>query len=103
MPFDAEGREYPYFDEETLTKVVGHYGDWMVSVSPMIFNDRVVLTHRSGYPLFVAAGFCYDKGGAATLAAYMWNPEETARPLGYKKVAYDEREAASGEADRPSV
>ena len=67
----------------------------MVSVTPMIFNDRVVLTHRRDYPLFVTAGFCYDKGGAAMLAALMWNPEETERPLGYKKIAYDAREEVS--------
>lgn len=91
MSFDAEGREYPYLDEPTQSKVVGHFGDWMVSVTPMLFNDRILLTHRDGYPMFVTAGFCYDKGGAAMLAAYMWNPEQTDLPLGYKKIAYDAR------------
>lgn len=91
MPFDPEGREYPYFDQETLTLVVNHHGDWMVSVAPMIFNDRVMLTHRDAYPTFVTAGFCYDKGGAAPLAAAAWNPLQDFRPVGYKKIAHDAR------------
>lgn len=36
--FDAAGREYPYFDEQISGMVIKHSGDWLVSVSPMLFN-----------------------------------------------------------------
>jgi hypothetical protein len=91
MAFDADGRTYPYFDLEIMSTVIRHDGDWMVSVTAMIFNDRVMLTHRSEYPNMATAGFCYDKGGAAALAATVWNPEEGAAPVGYKKCAFDAR------------
>lgn len=96
--FDKGDREYPYFDGNTASTVVGHYGDWMVSVAPMLFNDRVLLTHRNGYPIFVSAGYCYDKGGSAALAALAWNPLQDDRPVGYKKVAFEDSERTHNEA-----
>lgn len=57
----------------------------------MIYNDRVVLMKpdemRRGY----TAGFCYDKGGAALMAALVWDPEIDERPAGWKKIACDSR------------
>jgi hypothetical protein len=69
--------------------------DWLVSVSPMIFNDRVLLTDRqeyetSRYPCYLA-GWCYDKGGAAVIAALAWDPDTEHRPVGFKKEAFDSR------------
>lgn len=93
--FDAAGREYPYWDNAIESMVYAHHGDWMVSVTPMLFNDRILLAHRDHYPLRWVAGFCYDKGGAAGLAAQIWNPLVTHEPLGYKEVAADERSVPS--------
>ena len=82
---------YPFFDPETQTSVMGHREDFRVEVWPMIFNDRVGVTHRSGYPHSLVAGFCYDKGGAAVVAAIVWlhNWDTMLVPPGFKKVAFN--------------
>lgn len=95
MGFDAEDRSYPYFDPEIASVVIGHAGtegEFMVSVSPMLFNDRVLVTHRSQYPLTVAAGFCYPReGGAASVAAALWveHWDEMDVPPGFVKEAFN--------------
>lgn len=67
-------------------------GEWIVSVTPMIFNDRVLLTHKErDYPYGCTAGWCYDKGGAAVLAALAWNVDTEDEPAGFKKCAFDSR------------
>lgn len=95
-------RTYPYLDPRIDSMVVAHHGpdrNLMVSVSPMMFNDRVVLTQRSGYPRTWVAGFCYPKGPAASLAAMAWNPLVTDQPAGFERVAGDERDPS----DLPSA
>lgn len=87
----AQGRSYPYWDDQIESLVYKHVGPWMVSVTPQIFNDRVLLTHREQYPRRWTAGFCYDKGPAAGLAAMAWNPDEERNPAGFKRIAADER------------
>lgn len=89
-------RAYPYWDPNIESMVYAHHGDWLVSVSPMRFNDRVLLTHRNEYPRLWTAGFCYDKGPAAGLAAAVWNPLDDPYPLGFKKIAADNRTIVSG-------
>ncbi len=79
------------WDEKTQSVVVKVTEHWIVSVAPMIFNDRVLLTSREEYPWTWTAGWCYDKGGAAGLAAAVWDPETEREPIGYKKVAADAR------------
>lgn len=81
----------PHWDEEIKAVVVKETEEWIVSVSPMIFNDRICLTHRDQYPYSWTAAWCYDKGGAAMLAALVWDPETDSAPSGYKKVAGDSR------------
>ena len=83
--FNAGDRTYPYYDENIHSMVYGHYEDLMVSVTPMLFNDRVCVTRAEEYPTAYTAGWCYDKGGAAGLAAMAWNPLETDEPVGFKK------------------
>lgn len=90
--WDAGGRAYPYFDERIESVVYGHHGPWLVSVSSMLVNDRVLLTHRDQYPTQWVAGFCYDKGPAAGLAAAVWNPEADRYPVGFKRIAADSRD-----------
>lgn len=75
------------WDEPMKSYVIHRTGPWIVSVSPMLFNSRVLLTHVAEYPLSWTAGFCYDKGPAAPLAAAAWDPLATPRPVGFKKVA----------------
>lgn len=81
----------PYWDDAIKSTVVQENEEWIVSVTPMIFNDRIYLTHRSEYPRSATAGFCYDKGGAAMLAAMAWDFENEREPAGHKKVAFDAR------------
>jgi len=81
--------EFP-FDEKIQSFIIRHDGPWTVSVTPMIYNDRVILTHEDQYPDCYTAGYCYDKGGAAFLAAMVWNPITDHRPVGYKKIACED-------------
>ena len=64
---------------------------WIVAVTPMIFNDRVILMDRDDWDTSIVAGWCYDKGPAAVVAALAWDPETQQEPAGHKKVAYDAR------------
>lgn len=79
------------WDAELCSFVVKESLEWVVSVTPMIFNDRVLLTHRREYPTLWVAGWCYDKGGAAFLAAMAWDPDTERAPVGFKKLAADRR------------
>jgi hypothetical protein len=79
------------WDDQIQSWVVKRTEHWIVSVSPMLFNDRLYLTSHAGYPLFWAAGWCYDRDGSAFLAAYAFDPETEREPVGYKKVAADNR------------
>lgn len=75
------------WDPELSAYLVKRDGPWLVHVAPLIFNDRVLLTHVDEYPHTWTAGYCYDKGPAAALAAAVWEPTRQARPAGYKKIA----------------
>jgi hypothetical protein len=66
------------------TVTIGTWCGWLVQVVPMIFNDRLVLTPES-LPLVYDYGWCYPKGGAAHLAALVWDPEAEGEPAGFKK------------------
>lgn len=79
-------------DPSTLTTVLGYRGDLRVEVAPMIYNDRLMVTHRTGYPLSAVAGFCYDKGPAAALAGLHWleHWDEMEVPEGFKKEAFND-------------
>ena len=81
----------PHWDERIQSMVFRETDDWIISVTPMIVNDRIMLTSRAGYPYSATAGWCYDKGGPAMLAAMVWNPETEREPQGYKKAAFDSR------------
>lgn len=75
----------------------------LVEVIPMLFNDRVVLTPKTCLWVY-DYGWCYDKGGAAFYAAYLWNPDTEAEPAGYKKAPLGERklpERATGADQHP--
>lgn len=65
---------------------------WLISITPMLFNDRILLTSLDrDYPLGWTAGWCYDKGGAAIHAALLWDFPHQASPVGWKKIAADGR------------
>lgn len=97
--WDPGERAYPYFDPNIQSMVYAHHGEWLVSVSPMLFNDRVLLTRRDQYPHQWVAGFCYPKGPAAPLAAMAWDPRTQDHPAGYVRLACDGRDPA----DLPSA
>lgn len=68
------------------TTTIGRWGGWLIQIVPMGFNDRIVLNPES-FPGVYDHGWCYDKGGAAFLAAIAWDPVTEAEPPGYKKRA----------------
>lgn len=65
--------------------------DWIVAVLPQIFNDRIALMSHYEWRHGWTAGYCYDKGAAAGLAAEVWDPETQRHPAGFKKCAGDGR------------
>lgn len=79
------------FNEVIGGHVVRVTENWVVAVVPMIFNDRIILCRLQDWSTEWVAGFCYDKGGAAALAALVWNPETEQYPVGFKKLAVDGR------------
>lgn len=91
-----EGVESGEWDEAVKAWLMKKTDEWYVHVRPMIFNDRIVLTRADEYPRTCTAGYCYDRGVAAFLAAMSWNPETEKRPKGYKKIAHEEDRALKG-------
>lgn len=68
---------YPLNDRGCYT--VKETATHLVEVTPMIYNDRVVLTPKScllGYD----AGWCYPKGGVAAWAALLFDPDTMDEP-----------------------
>lgn len=82
------------WDPNIGSQVVKEGVGWIVSVTPMIFNDRVILTMRDEYPTSWTAAWCYRKGPAAVLAALAWDPDAEHEPVGYIKIAGDSRSIA---------
>jgi len=80
-----------HWDDAMASWVVKESPEWIVSVTPMLYNDRLLFTTRQEYPHSWTAGWCYDKGGAAMLAAIAWDPDTERDPVGFKKVAGDLR------------
>ena len=75
-------------------------GEEIIRIIPMIFNDRLTigpleLDHQEFYH-----GWCYDKGGAAYLAASLWDPIAQDEPMGYKKKATPGHRVAPDREDR---
>lgn len=91
----------PGWSDELRSVVVKVTPSWIVMVTPMIYNDRVVLARRAGneWRTGYVAGFCYDKGAAAGLAAAAWDPEVDRDPVGFKKRACDSRSPVRGEGE----
>jgi hypothetical protein len=83
------------------TVTIGEWGGYYIQIMPMIFNDRIVMTPISA-PYVYDHGWCFAKGGAAILAALIWNPETEPEPLGYKKRATAGQRTA-GEVVDPQI
>ncbi len=77
---------------------IGEYGGWLVQVIPMLFNDRLVLTPKSCEGIY-DHGWCYPKGGAAHLAAMLWDPDTEGEPAGAIKTATSPIRKAGEHAD----
>lgn len=82
----------PGWDPAIGSYIIKTEGPWIVSVTPMIFNDRIMLTHIDEYPHTASAGYCYEKGSAAGLAAHAWSVLHQPCPVGYKKIAFGDQE-----------
>lgn len=65
-----------------VVKVTEHF---VVAVIQMIYNDRIIVMKGDTWAYQYDAYWCYDKGGAAALAAIAWDPETEPEPLGHKK------------------
>jgi hypothetical protein len=76
----------PFTTDDYGVLTLGRWGGWLVQICPMLFNDRIVLTPEH-FQAVVDHGWCFDKGGAAFLAALIWDPSTQAEPSGYKKRA----------------
>ncbi len=57
----------------------------------MLFNDRLVMTPQQSWGTYDYA-WCYPKGGAAYLAAAVWDPQTQAEPVGFIKRVLGNRE-----------
>lgn len=75
-----------HFDTRMGAVIIKETPDWIVAVSPMIYNDRILFALRRDYPGYTA-GWCYNKGGSAVLAALAWDPDTEHTPVGLKKEA----------------
>lgn len=64
---------------------------WRVLVSPMAFNHRILLCSQAEWRFTWTAGWCYDHREAAVLAARVFDPETDQDPVGFKKLAADNR------------
>lgn len=69
--------------------------DWVVVISPMLFNHRICLAEREKYGEFYVAGWCYDDFTSALLAANVWHPDESPAPVGFKREAFAPKERSS--------
>lgn len=90
----AESEDHPVtlgWNDELKATIIKVTENWIVGVAPMIFNDRIILMEPDSWQISITAGFCYDKGAAAVMAALLWDPETQRYPEGYKKIAYDGR------------
>jgi hypothetical protein len=66
------------------TVTIGAWGGYLIQIMPMAFNDRLVMTPESS-PMTYDHGWCFAKGGAAYLAALVWDPETAGEPVGFIK------------------
>lgn len=60
-----------------------------IEVAPMMFNDRVMVVPKDS-PFTYGRYWCYQKGGAAILAALAWDGADDTEPVGWIK-SWDQR------------
>lgn len=80
----------PYWDDKIQGTVYGFNGEWLMSIHPMLFTERICLTSTRDYPDSYSAGWDFEPG-TAVAAALMWDPENELEPQGYIRVACDSR------------
>lgn len=78
------------WDEVTKSFVAKRVGDWIVSVAPQLFDDLVMLTHRSQWPREWVAAWYYDQGDGLP-AAEVWDPVADQEPAGFTRLFRDAR------------
>ena len=88
-----EGIDLPY-SESNGNLIVKETENWIFSVVPMIYNQRLCISTAKEHGRSYTAGFCYPSSSLSTaiLAALLWNPESEQWPgSGFVKIAYDSR------------
>ncbi len=98
-PSDIKQIPEPGWTEEGDAFIVKVTEHWIVAVTPMLFNDRIVIASPEEYGRFWTAGFCYSRDfHYSTLetifAATLWDPETEMQPKCFVKVAYDLRQGS---------
>src|SRR5690349_781846 len=87
---ELTGKTEPFWCDEVSCWMVKWNEHWVVMILPMLYNDRVVIGFRDDrmFTRGYEAGWCYDKGPAAMLAAMAWEPDTKHTPVGFKKEAF---------------
>lgn len=84
------GETLPFWNEDRGTWTVKRSGDYLVEISVMLFNYRIVLTPVSCLDVW-DHGWCYFGRDQATLtrallAATAFDPQTQSAPVGYDKA-----------------
>jgi hypothetical protein len=72
------------WDDAVASWRVGQVGGYLVHITPMIVNHRVVLTPVDDQYTY-DIGWCYDSLADAVIALAQWQPTSGERPPGFKK------------------
>ena len=75
-------------DDSTAYRA-GETASAYIEVVPMLFNDRIIVVPKSA-PYTYDRYWCYQKGGAAILAALAWDGADDTEPVGWIKT-WDQR------------
>mgnify|MGYP007028434302 CR=1 FL=1 len=78
--------------------VVSENENYFVIVRPMLVNDRVIEIEKDEQ-FFGKRYWCYPRGGAAFLAAKVWEQDDQTEPIGWIK-SWDERYTNPGIGQR---
>lgn len=87
LPNDLASRVHP--NDDATAYRVGETETAFIEVVPMLFNDRIIIVPKSA-PHTYDRFWCYQKGGAAILAALAWGGADDTEPVGWIK-SWDQR------------
>lgn len=88
-PVPADLADRVRINDDGTAYRVGETETSYIEVTPMLFNDRIIVVPKSA-PRTYDRFWCYQKGGAAILAALAWDGADDTEPVGWIK-AWDQR------------